>query len=235
MLPGVALIFVAGLVTAAPDPPDSGINPATGHIEITDSVWVGSDYDVRHVVNTACGRNRDILIVSDDPKDDRRPRILIEPAGDTWVTWWREGGSDVVLARKRSLATGSWSVERVVSLAAEGGRNPAIAHDGSRAWIAYEFGAVGERSIAVGIINDDPDPIGQRAVVATTDRDAALDLLVHAETGRLWLTWIDGDVEVGWSWYEAETETWSLPAYENYAADDVESARQRIRDAVAQE
>jgi hypothetical protein len=226
------IVLAAGAAAGAGfESPDSDVNPKNQDIETADPVWTGTNHDIQYVIKRSADSRFDVYEVSVHPLDDLRPRVAIAPNGDAWVAWWRDGAVDGVVVRKRNFAEGSWDAERVLSLPDEGSRNPVVVHDGAQAWVAYEFDDDdGETGIGVAIVIDEPDPIGIREDVAKTPCDDPLDLNLHAEGGRLWITWIDGDGEVGW--VALQSGSWSLPLYESYAADSVEDARARIRDAV---
>lgn len=234
----VTVVFAALLVSTmsavlASDPPDSRVNPATGAIETTDSTWSGSDFNVRHVVNAGGGQNLIVTVLTTDAHDDLGPRLAIDSrTGDSWVAWWRDTDTDHVLVRKRLQVSASWTSERLMSVATTGGRHPSIAFDGSKAWLAYESDASGgAHEIVVGVIEDDPAPFG-RVVLATTSYSGSPDALVLAETGHLWVSWIDAGSQVGWSRYDAAAATWGAPAFEPYGSDSVAAARSRIRATV---
>lgn len=52
--------------------------------------------------------------------------------------------------------------------------------------------------------------------------------MIHADSGNLWVTWIDSTDDVGWVEYDRVSETWSAAAYEPYSPDTVADARGRI-------
>jgi len=213
---------------AASDPPDSAINPSTGNIEIADPVWSGVNQNVDFVVQIS-GQKPAVHTVTDNTLHDLRPRIAHASNGDAWVTWWRDDATDAVLIRKRHLSDGSWDTERLLSDSGESSRNPAIVFDGTNAWVAFEFDDQTDTGIAVEMIVDDPDPIGVRVVVGTTDFGDTTAPMAHAEQGHLWVTWIDGESDVGWVEYDYASDTWSLSTTESYATDSVADARNRIR------
>jgi len=226
----VGVLVLAGSAVAS-DPPDSAINPSSGNIEIADPVWAGTNQNVDFVIQIS-GQKPEIQTVTDNSLDDRRPRIAHASNGDAWVTWWRDDVTDAVLIRKRHLSDGSWDAERVLSDSQESSRSPTIVYDGTAAWVAYELDNQSNTDIAVSIVIDDPDPVGTRVVVATTDFTGTVAPKVHTEQGHLWVTWVDSASDVGWVEYDYASETWSLPAFESYAADTVADARDRIRDIV---
>lgn len=231
----IIFLMIVCFPSVASDPPDSAINPVSGNIETTDSVWNADSYQVRHVIHLGDRNGRDVFNVSTDRLDDNGPRLAISDEGDTWVVWWRESELDEVLIRKREYSSGEWLDEQFVSSRSEGGRNPEIVWDGSHPWIVHEGDAAAGTSIIVSDIHDDPNPVGSAVVLSTTGYGGDLDSLIHCDGDHLWVSWIDGAAYVGWSEYDRQTEMWESPSFEEYANGGVEAARERIRDSVVGE
>ena len=225
----VMLLTLAGGVAASWDPPDSAVNQQSGAIEIAHPTWSGTNRDIDYVVDL--GDGPEVFPVTRHPSDDVRPRLANASNGDVWITWWRDEGTDQVLIRKRHFDTGSWDAERAVSVADESSRNPEIIHDGTHAWAAYEFDVQASIGIVVRVIIDEPDPFDEPVVLAETDFDTP-DVKIHSEQGQLWVTWVDSVTEVGWSRYDYQNETWSLPSFESYLQDSVADARDRIHQQI---
>lgn len=209
------------------DPPDSEINEVSGNIEIVDAVSVPSGYRIRHIINDGDGEPPAVFFLTPGSFDEGSPRIEVDSNGNTWVTWWRDGQHDEVLVRKKSLSTGIWSDEQVISATNEESRNPEIVDDGVHVWVAYEIIQPTGTIIAVGVINDEPDPFGSH--IASTPNTGVVDLMIHHESQQLWVTWIDGASHVGWCERDSTSGEWGTVNLESYASDDVSAARQRIK------
>jgi len=234
----VCLVVLGGsLLLAGDEVPDSKVNTSSGAIEIADPVWADDNYDIDYVINRG-DKRPEVFSVSSDPRDDRRPRVAIAPAGDAWVAWWRDDATDQVLMRKRRDADGSWSAERQISQADESSRKPEVVHDGSVVWVAYEIDRGATRDVAivsVSVITDEPDPTGSRIILGNTNQGGSngnIDVRVHNEADSLWVTWVASESQVAWSKYDDASTTWSAAGYESYSTDDVETARDRVRTAV---
>ena len=226
LLPGLAL---------ATDPPDSAVNPRDGAIETADSSWAGSNFSVRHTINSGRGRAPIVFEVSTEQAEDPEPRLAVNANGDTWVTWWQHTPTSQVFIRKRAYSTGAWSNSRLVSESGEIGTHARIAHDGTTPWVAYLAPVPGGTVVeTVQIIDDGPDPFGPLGI-ATTSYTGDLDLQINAEAGHLWVTWVDGAANVGWCAYDYGTSTWGPPSYEPYVGDAIVATRSRIRTAVLAE
>ena len=224
----------AALVAPIAEPPDSLGNTVSGAIETADTPWSGASYDVRHVINPGGGRPQIIKILTTDSRNDLGPRLAVNPVtGDSWVAWWRQGSIDQVIVRKRVNATGMWSPELVQSVATESSRRPSIAFDGGRGWIAFEAGVPGEQTrLEAKVIEDEPAPFGAFTVVATTSYTGAVDAHIHAEYGRVWLSWVDSETEIGWCRYNPSSSSWGVSRFEPYDIDSVAEARARIQSIV---
>lgn len=232
----VCLLALAATLCSLPllasDPPDSEVNPQSNNIETTDSTWATDNFDIRHVIDPGDGLSRMVFTVAADGADDLDPRLTIAASGDTWVVWWRDDAIDEVLIRKRSYTGGTWSEEALVSKKNESSREPEILHDGTSVWVAYRYEDQDDTAIAVRSILDGPDPVSGRVIVSTTSFTGDVDVQIHFESSHLWMTWVDGASNVGWSEYDYTAESWDSPAYESYATDSVEDARGRIRSDV---
>lgn len=226
----------AGLMALeSEDPPDSEVNKESGYIETADPFLDGTNRNIRYVIDRGRGLTPHITTIADHALDDRHPQLTISADGDAWVVWWRDASTDEVLMRHRDFATGSWSDEARLSESTESSRYPALAYDGVNPWVAFEFDYGQETSIGVSMIIDDPDPVGIRTEVAGTDFAGSVDVMVLAESGKLWVTWVDSSTHVGWVEYDYTLESWSSVSVESYANDTATDARGRIRTAMLEE
>lgn len=226
----LAIVLFAARVHAD-DAINSKINSQTASIETVKSMWGSSSYDVRLLIAPGLGEQSTVLAVSTHASDEWSPRIEIGPEGDTWITWWRDLATDEVRVRRFSNASQSFDADRRVSQATENARNPEIVHDGTNPWITYEVHGVAT-SIVVAIIGDDPDPVPTGTVLRTTSFTGNVDAEVHFQSGHLWVTWIEGSSELGWSEYDYVSESWSSPSYQSYSGTGVGPAKQTIQDLI---
>jgi hypothetical protein len=228
------VLFLSGShdFVLASDPPDSQTNPQTGFVETTDSYLDQTRFNIRHAIDPGGGIAKTTAVVSSSALDDHGARLVISSAGDTWVVWWRDDDKDGIFARKRSYSTGTWTNEGQISNGNEGSRHPEVVYDGTSPWVAYEYDDAGDTAIAVSVIFDNADPVGNRVRLASTSYAGDVDVIPHFESGHLWVTWVDSGTYVGWCEYDDQAETWSSPTYESFASDSVEDARERIRGSV---
>ena len=228
----VTICLVSPALAQVGETPDVKVNPSTGDIQLVDSITTGSGREIRFILDQGTHTERRIEILASAGGDDLDPRIVILQNGDTALAWWRALAVDEVHLRRRNGETGAWSQDIQVSLAEEGSRRPVVAAAGNGLWVAYELNAPVGRAIGIVSISDGPEPFpSNRRILATTGFSGNLDTMVHSESDRLWVEWIDGPSTLGWCAYDAGTQTWSAPRTEAFGADAgaVNEARERIR------
>lgn len=224
-----ALIVVSVLLFAgawADELPDSEVNPVSGAIESVESLTAGGVTNIRHSIDPGQGAPSVSILLSNQSAPDRSPRIAIRSDGVPGVVWWRDDTSGTVLLRTR--ADGTWDDPIEVSGSGDDARDPEIVAVGTSLWVAFEVDLPGGgTAVEVRRVQEDPNPIVM--IRSPVEYAGDLDTLIHFALGELWVTWVESDDEVGWSVYDATSDTWSMPSYESYAADSVEDARDRIR------
>jgi hypothetical protein len=227
------ILATVGLAAAAPlvvDPPDVELNAATGLIETVDAMWSGSNFNVRFTEVTVAGELTYTFLLTSNSANDVDPRIACAANGDLVVVWWRDLTTDALIFRKRSLVSGTWSLEKPLGAVNESSSHPRVVYVGGKSWVVYQIQKSGTRSVGAQIIDDDSEPM--RSIVATTNYGGDLDLQITYEGGHLWTTWIDSASRVGYSEYNFTTQLWSGVAVESYGSDSVAAARARIRSRV---
>lgn len=223
------LLTILVSLPALADPPDSKLNPVTQYIETVSETWNGTDYDIRHTVDRGALPPIVVTLAATNA-DETSPRIEISESGDVWVAWKRAGNPSRIVVRRFDESESTWKSSRLVGEDDEEADDPSIVFDGTAAWVAYRVADGTGSAIAVAVIADEPDPIGDRTIVATTGATGGIDVRLEAESGQLWLSWIDEGATVGYAAFSGSA--WGSPAYESYASDDVEAARARIRQSI---
>ena len=226
----IAGVVLTSAAAFGGDPPDLRINAVSGLVEVVDAAWSGSNYNVRYTQVMTDGDSKGSTLLTSNAANDIDPRIGSAQNGDVAVVWWRDLKIDMVVYRKRSLATGAWGPERTVGRTTESGSHPRVLYTGNKPWVAYQIQNSRSRSIGAQIIDDDPEPF--RSIVATTSYSGDLDIQIDAEMNNLWVTWIDTASNVGYSEYDSQARLWALPRFEPFATDSVTAARSRIREHV---
>jgi len=230
----IACWLVTALVTGAAladDAVDMKVNPQNSYVEEVRSEQAGGSYDIHLLISQGLDTDPTVYYVSTDAADDRSPRVEISPAGDTWITWWRDLATDEVRVREFRHASQTLGADRPVSQSGENARNPEIVFDGTSPWIVYEVHG-GSKSVVVSSITDEPDPIGSGVTLRTTSYGGNVDARIHFASGHLWVTWVDGGSYVGWCEYDYGDAAWSAAAYQSYSGGSVGAARQAIRDSI---
>lgn len=221
------VVLAACLVTysLASDPPDSTIHPLDNSILTVDS-YDEDDYEIRFVERK--GDDCKVTILSANTSADLSPRVAITTNGDTYVVWWRDLDTDLVLYRRLDYSTGTWTEEIVTGDQSVPSRNPEAVSDGETIWIAYEeHGAADPRVVTHGL-RDGPEPFGITFVTHGND----IDTNIHYESNHLWVTWIDSINYVGYSEYDYSAGTWGGVELASFAADTPADARERIRETI---
>jgi hypothetical protein len=230
-----AFALVAGIVLASVaafgvDAPDALVNPVSKLIETVDTTWSGSNYNVRYTQLTSGGEQTVSILLTANAANDVDPRIASSASGDVAVVWWRDLATDAVVYRKRSFSTGTWGPEHVAGGSGQSSSHPRVVYSGDKPWVAYQVQNAKNRSIGCQIIDDTPEPI--TAIVATTPYVGDLDIRLHAESGRLWVTWIDSASYVGYAEYLYDKYYWALPSREPFSTGGVSAALSRIRSRI---
>ncbi len=231
MRAGILLLLslFATTPTLAGDPPDSQLDPQTGLIHTLDSRTSGSSEVIRHILDPGLGQPTVIEITSGHA--DHSPHLAIGDASVVEVVWQRELAADEIRA-VALRADGTLGAERLLSEAWEDSRNPDIVLCGAVPWVAYEIHGGAGVAVAVQTIVDDPDPIGPRIVVGTTSFSGDADVRIHASHGHLWTTWMDAADDLAYAVFDAATQTWATPAYQEVAEGDVATALKEVEGVV---
>jgi hypothetical protein len=225
----IAAVVLASATAFGVDPPDARVNPVSSLIETVDAAWSGTNYNVRYTATTIDGVQTASYLLTANAANDMDPRLALSSTGDTTVVWWRDLSTDVILYRKYLLTTGSWSAERVAG-GTGSNSHPRVIYASDKPWVAYQIQNPKSRCIAAQVIDDIPEPIP--SIVATTAFSGDLDIRLHAESGHLWLTWIDSSSYVGYSEYLYGSQYWAIPGREAYSPGGVLSALSRVRSRI---
>jgi len=217
-------------IPAHADDPDSEIDPTTGYIETVSQHWNGNDNDIRLTTDRTPLEPLSVD-VCDGSTQDIGPRVAITSSGALWVVWTRDASIDQIHARGRE-SLGFWGDILLASYANENSRNPEVLVDGAAVRIVYEIAGTSTQSVAVVSLEDDPDPLTARTIVASTSSMGTLDTRIHREAGHLWITWVDDD-DVAWS--ELASGSWASPSYEAIGGGGAAAARSEIRELVLSE
>lgn len=230
MRAGILLLLSLFATTGSPagDPPDSQLDPQTGHIHTLDSKPSGTHQVIRHTEDPGQGQPTVTEITSGHA--DVSPHLAVGRDSVVHVVWQRELDADEI--RVVALgADGTPGTERLLSEPGEESRNPDIVLLGSTAFVAYEVHGGTAVTVAVQTILDDPDPIGPRIVVGTTSFAGDADVQIHAAEGHLWTTWMGAADDLAYAVFDTGTRTWATPAHLE-VVDDVATALKEVEGIV---
>jgi hypothetical protein len=213
--------------------PDIAWMPESGRPVVAWSYRRGHDYDIAFSEWTG-DRWSDVHFLTNSPEEDLEPRITVAPDGTLHVTWWIPHTIDRVFLCSRPAGETEWTDPVLITPDPMGGRRPSAAvHDGV-VRIAYErtTGLPGLSQQAV-VGHQLPEGGFRVDVVGMTERSERLDVLLSAESGRLWVTWKQDADLFGYAvhdeadWSPMQTEPWTDPGWIG-----VEEIRRTIRRTV---
>lgn len=224
----LSALFVPGTVLADAAP-DLEVNPVTGKIEAI-AVSAEAGGRVLHIEDGGWTDPAVATVVSTEPA--AQSRLAIKETGETWAVW-EDVATGQVRYAVRNPDTKAWAQERILSRPGEVGRSPRIVHAGAATWIAYEARVGASSVVAVSGIIDSPEPFPPTGIAVVLGASIlGINLDLQAEQGRVWVTWLDGPLFVGWSAYDPGSGTWSPPVVRSLLGTSVGAARDRIRSEV---
>lgn len=160
------------------------------------------------------------------------PAIAIDPSdGSVHVVYWEEGPERRVLHRSAGANLTAWGPASVVSQPGESAARPALVfHDGALR-VAYEvhtfgFGATPRNVVISRLEGASFVP----EVLAVTHFEGDVRPEVDSHAGRLWVSWVDSNGELGWA-RRVGAGGWEPLRYEPYSdvRDREWDARARVR------
>ena len=139
------------------------------------------------------------------------PRIFVDE-NTIYVVWWETGSEKVwLVTRPRD---GEWQPSESVSQALQTGMRPSVVSwQGTVLVAAEEDDGLGGKLILLSTRQG--QGVYATETVGSVSADHDLDVVLHAEQGKLWLDWRHSDVEfaysefLGSSWAGLETLPWA--------------------------
>jgi len=217
-----------GSATVDVGDPHVVVDPRTGRPLVTWATYVGPDHDIAFAEMLADGWGP-IRFLSSTLDEDSDPKLFLAPDGTLYVTWWQHDPRQPVLLATRRPGDAVWSYPFEVTAP---GRRPSVAVAEGRVWIAFARDAAdgGQQVVARA---ESPGAEPREFVLATTARTEPLDIMVHAESGKLWVDWKHSVNEFGYlewvdgSWQDApRTFPW---------VDLTDEGENQVRRAIAKE
>ena len=155
------------------------------------------------------------------------PRIYATSSQYFHVVWWVAGATDRVYHTQGR--SGSFAYARIV---AENARRPSVLQAGLNVYVVYERAAgSGTQEIVVAIRSLAGSYVANP--IFLVDRAGPLDIVIHEDTGRIWMDWKTSDAEMAFStlvngmWLAPVTVPWDDSSWAGS-----EATRARIREIV---
>ena len=195
-------------------PPDIARHPDTGMPHV---VWAystdgeGDEHDIAYSRWTGQRWTGTQFLTTDAELDERDPRIFIDETG-IYVVWWESENHTLWLTSLLSGSSG-WDPPEEILTPVDFASRPSVAHGGGPVLIAYENqGAQGAQILLA--TRQGPASYSSEIVVVTAE-SAQLNVLLHAEGGKLWMDWRASSSEYAYSefvqgsWTSATAVPWA--------------------------
>jgi hypothetical protein len=135
-----------------------------------------------------------------DTLDHVDPRIFISEHNVIHVVWAVRGDDPRILHSSGRPGDVAWSGPHRMTLPGEVVSRPTVATSGTVSWIAYEQVADNDGTPTPHIVvrSIDERDVVSEARVFPSERRAAMDPVIHANSGRVWLDWKFADDRFAW-------------------------------------
>ena len=251
----LSVLFLSFLLVQADGPPDleglldpskDGLpevkrNPVSREWE---AVWAKDDNGQLEIAH-ATYRNGvwTGVFITGTPENETRPRLAFDSFGDTIITWESAKTLPEVYATIKGSISQSYLPRVRLSNPTRISHLPDVAVLDDVIFIVYEvIDPDGRMNILMHHSTDDPsdrpaggsDPIDVGRILVQNDKTSATANTyprLHVQQGKLWLTWIQSEVELGYQvWLGQEL---SSPATVRYGhSRDLEDALEEVREIV---
>ncbi|MDQ7087770.1 MAG: hypothetical protein Q9Q13_07920, partial [Acidobacteriota bacterium] len=211
-------------------------NPVTGNLE---KVWAendGHDYEI-HWAEQVSGVWTHETTLTSNTTDDTCPGLAINGDGASAVVWRESGTNGRVYYRARQKVGSDWVWQSSAVAVSDGtadASRPWVAWETTTPWVGWhEVDGAGSIYLRAGE-GPSPWPTGFTVdEVATTSFNGELAVQIHAESGHVWIDWIDSSTRLGWSEWDASSGLWGAVQHEDYSgSSQIPVARQAIRSTV---
>ena len=177
-------------------PPGIAYHPETGWPVVTWAYNLGSSFEVVLVHWSPEGWSP-LEFLTADAWDDLDPKPAFDDSGVLHVAWWHRTPDSSTVWTQFQKEGRDWSSPALVS---ENGARPSILRPGDRSWIAYESALTeGGKQIVLHTRGKGGPPTSD--VLATTVREAPLDVELHTSQDKVWIDWKHSDTEFAYLEY----------------------------------
>jgi len=158
-------------------------------------------------------------VIAASSYDELDPQLVLDPAdGSVHLFYWVDEATPRVMHSSAPADLSSWSGPVQVSQAAEEACRPhGVFHDGSL-YVAYEVHDYGfEQTPRQIVLSKKVGGAFEPLVVAITHQSGEVRPQVHSHAGRVWVDWIDSDLEAAWTRKDGQGQ-WQPLSYEPYGS-----------------
>jgi len=178
--------------------PDAAIHPDTLWPHVVWAWEAGTDHDIAYTSWNGTGWDEHEFLTA-TVENDLDPRVFIASGGTIYVVWWVAGDEQVWLS-SRATGFSTWEEPEPVTGLVDAGRRPSVTATGGVVRTAYERDAspAGQEVVVATRIGEGVYDI---EVVAITQSNKALTVILHDEAGIQWIDWRHSDGEFAFSVY----------------------------------
>ncbi len=191
--------------------PDAAIDPVTGWPHV---VWAwnnGADHDIAYSHWTGSGWLETEFLTS-GTSDEIDPRIFVDEE-TIYVVWWEDGSNKVWLVTRPW--DGEWEMSELVSQSLQTGMRPSVVSWGGTILVAAEDDdGHGGKEILVATRQGQGEYVTV-TVGSVSEENDRLDVVLHAEQGKLWMDWRHSSEKFAYSefisdaWGDTVTVPWT--------------------------
>jgi hypothetical protein len=175
--------------------PDVAFDPVTGRPHVVWAYNNGTDFDIAHSYWNGSGWTAPEFLTA-DAENQLDPRIFIDESA-IYVTWWELGtGSVWLITQPRGNA---WGLAEQVN--GQFGMRPSVVTWGGTVVVASESDD-GQGGHEIQLSTRGEQGMFNTQLVSVSSQDQALDVMLHTESGRLWMDWRHSGTQFAYSEFE---------------------------------
>ncbi|GEM_PF-2306451 len=225
----------------APDDgqPDFAVDPLSGDLVVVWSSFLGSSHEI--VLSRWNGHFwTEWEQLTSNAQADRDPAVFFSPDGTMHLSWWRTLGdgtpAEIWYLQRLPGTTGPGELEERVTRLDEDGRLPDIAWQMDTPIDAYQRSLGGIHAVHLsrrisGIW--ETRQLGESTYFdASADGTTDLEIRLHSERGRLWITWQDAEARMAYRIHDPDDtgeDRWGPIEYYDYDPRETEE-REIVRE-----
>ena len=184
--------------------PDVAMDPQTAWPHV---VWAwnnGTDHDIAYSRWTADGWSETEFLTS-GTSNEIDPRVFVDQE-TIYVVWWEDQSNKVWLVTR--LRAGEWEISELVSHTLQTGRRPSVISWGGTVLVAAENDD-GQGGTEILVATRQAQGAYATETVGSVSQSDALDVVLHAGHGKLWMDWRHSGEE--FAYLEFDDAAWGTP------------------------